>query len=354
MGKVLYILNYLGNGGTEKYTLDLIEALGNDKCVLVYSQEGPFLERFHKLNIPIYQVDMNSPFDIKAARKIKDIVEKENVECIHAQFLRENYIGLWTKLLGAKVKVIWTYHVNVPMSPPIRFLNKIFTRQNHKVITVANFMKQQLLEKGLSDKKVQVIYNGIKQPVLPPKQNIPHTDKTLAVVGRLSEEKGHRFLFQGLAKLKNENPHLKWKCNIIGDGPLHDELLQLAKELGILEQLKFKGFINDVSAEYAEADIIVLPSQNEAFPYVAIEALAFGKGVISSNVGGLPEIVRDKITGLNVNYGDVNALSNSLKLFLEDEELLKKLSNNGQEFYRENLTFDTMLQKTFNVYDISH
>lgn len=348
----MYILNYTGDGGTEKYVLELISALGKEKCILVYSEKGPAYDNFLKLGIPIYQVKMRHPFDLRAASQIKNIVRKERVKIIHAQFLRENYISLIASFIGAKVNVIWTYHVNVPMPSYVKFFNRIMTRNNYKIIAVAEFMKKELLKKGVPKNKVTVIYNGIKVPNTNEKVN-NRNKIIISVIGRLSKEKGHSFLLLSLAKLRESHPNLRWKLNIVGDGPLYEELLTLSNTLELKSYINFKGYVENVSSIYFNSDIIVIPSENEAFPFVAIEALAYEKPVISTNVGGLPEIIRHNQTGLLLNYGDINSLSENIQKLTTNNELSNKLAKNGKDFFLRKLTLDKMLEKTFSVYGLT-
>ncbi|MFP7297237.1 glycosyltransferase family 4 protein [Neobacillus niacini] len=354
MTKIMYILNYPGDGGTEKYVLNLIAALGKNRCVFVYSENGPFLDKFKELGLPTYQVTMNGPFDLKAAKKIKEICQQEGVQYIHAQFLRENYISLLAKLMGAKVKVVWTYHVNVPMPALFKMLNTFMIRLNHRVISVANFIKMELLQKGIPEDKITVIYNGIKVPKVVTSKRANSNEKIISVVGRLSEEKGHKFLFKSLAKLKHTHPHLNWKLNIVGDGPLKDELNLLADKLNLRANINFQGFVNNMDTVYINSDLIVLPSENEAFPFVAIEALAYEKPVISTNVGGLPEIIRQNETGLLVPYGDENAMADSILKVLEDDDFAESIAAGGKDFFLKNLTFDKMLNQTLAIYNLKN
>jgi L-malate glycosyltransferase len=354
MKKIMYILNYPGDGGTEKYVLNLISALGKERCVFVYSENGPFLGKFKELGIPTYQVTMSGPFDLKAAMKIKKICKQEGVRYIHAQFLRENYIALLSRIFGSKVKVIWTYHVNVPMPALFRFLNRFMIRLNHRVISVANFIKMELLQKGIPEDKITVIYNGISEPKVEHIDRVNRIEKVISVVGRLSEEKGHKFLFQSLAKLKDNHPQLKWKLNIVGDGPLKEELNSLADSLNLQANINFQGFVNNMNTVYINSDLIVLPSENEAFPFVAIEALAYEKPVISTNVGGLPEIIRHNETGILVPYGDENAMADNILRVIEDEDFAKKIAKCGKDFFLKNLTFDKMLNQTLAIYDLEN
>jgi glycosyltransferase involved in cell wall biosynthesis len=353
MDKIMYILNYTGDGGTEKYVLNLMSTLGKEKCIFVYSEKGPFFDKFKDLGIPIYQVTMRGPFDLKAAKQIKNIALKEGVKYVHAQFLRENYIALLSTFLGSKVKVVWTYHVNVPMPSFIRFSNYFMTRYNHKVICVAEFMKKELLQKGVPDNKLTVIYNGIRNPKIDFSQKLVSKEKIISIIGRLSEEKGHKFLFESLSKMKKERPDLQWKLNIVGDGPLKQDLIDFSKKLDIDSNIYFKGFVNNMGVEYINSDLIVLPSENEAFPFVAIESLAYEKPVISTNVGGLPEVIRHNETGLLVPYGDVKALSENITKLLEDEDFAKRLAKNGKDFFLKNLTFDKMLRQTLSIYNLT-
>ena len=184
MNKIVYVLNYTGDGGTEKYVLDLISAIGRKKCVLLYSKPGPSHKKFIELGIPMYQVTMRHPFDLIAAIQIKKIVEEEKAKIIHTQFLRENYISLLASFLGADVRVIWTYHVNVPMPTYVKLLNRIMTRFNYKIISVAEYMKKELSKKGVPLNKITVIHNGIKIPSKVNTKVKKHDEKIISVIGR--------------------------------------------------------------------------------------------------------------------------------------------------------------------------
>lgn len=349
MTKIMYLLNYIGDGGTEKYVMNLIDAAGRDNCIFVYSSPGPFLEKFHQMNIPMYQVNMRHPFDMQAAWNIRQIARKERVDVIHTQFLRENYLAILAKLLGAKVRVIWTYHVDVPMPFPLKSFNELFTKRNDAIICVSHFMKQQLMKKGAPEKKLHVIYNGIEDPFISSSFSKQKT-KSMAVIGRLSKEKGHHFLLQALHALHTSAPSLRWHCNIIGDGPLKQELVEAMHTLSLTGRVTFKGFRDNVIDEYLSNDIIIVPSENESLSYVAIEAAAMQKPVIATRIGGLPEAVKDKETGILVRYGDIEQLTQAIRRLIEEEELCYTFGIRGREYYLEHFTFTKMIEETFQIY----
>ncbi|WP_080843970.1 glycosyltransferase family 4 protein [Cytobacillus gottheilii] len=352
MDKVLFILNYTGDGGTEKYVLDLIRYYGPENCVFVYSQSGPGLKKFEETGTSIHQVDMKNPFDFKAAKRLKKIIADEQATIVHAQFLRENYISILAVLMGAKVNVIWTYHVDVPMGKNVRFLNRIVTRMNKKVIAVSHFMKDRLIEKGIPEQKIKVIYNGIDMPAHLDRHSmaITHDPPVITAIGRLRNEKGQDFLIDALAKIKLENPSLKWKCYLYGDGPEKDDLVNKVKLMKLEDYVSFKGYTTNKDLIYLNSDIIVVPSKNEALSYVAIEALAYSKLVIATDVGGLPEVIINGQTGYLVNYGDTEGLASKLSDVLMNKMNNQHIIENGYKHFMTHFESTKMMKDLSKVY----
>ncbi|NRD76694.1 glycosyltransferase [Bacillus sp. BRMEA1] len=351
MARVLYLLNFVGNGGTEKYVLDLIEQVGRKNCVFVYSEVGPGLEVFQQTGVKMFQVNMTGPFDVNAAKQIKQIIQQENIDVVHANFLRENYLAILAKWLGAHCRVFWTYHVNVPMGLGIRSLNRIMTAFNHKVITVSHFMYEQLLQKGVSKSKLRLIHNGVEGPKQAQPMKSLREVPVFSVVGRLREEKGQAFLIESLDFLKKAHPELKWECHLYGDGPQHEELTELVHKLGLENFVQFKGFCAEKEIVYLNSDIVIVPSKNDAFPYVPMEALSFNRVVVGTKIGGIPEIIKHDESGLLVEYGNNEELANTLYRLLTNQELVQKLSENGRKYFEEHFTLEKMMQQTTELYE---
>lgn len=351
MTRVLYLLNFVGNGGTEKYVLDLAERLGAENCVFAYSKAGPSLEAFKDAGMKMYQVTMNGPFDLTAAKRIKQIIQLEQIDVVHANFLRENYLAILAKWLGARCKVIWTYHVNVPMGLGIRSLNRFMTAFNHKVVTVSQFMYGQLQQKGVSRAKLQVIHNGVKDPETAHPMKSLREIPVIAAVGRLREEKGQDFLIQSLALFNKTYPDLNWVCHLYGDGPQQEELKSLVQDLGLEKLVQFKGFCSEKEIVYLNSDIIVVPSKNEAFSYVSIEALSYHRVVVGTRIGGIPEIVKHEKSGLLVEYGNMEELSTTLYRLFTNQDLVQRLSKCGRKYYEDHFTLEKMMEQTIALYE---
>jgi glycosyltransferase involved in cell wall biosynthesis len=351
LARVLYLLNFVGNGGTEKYVLDLVKRMGQENCAFAYSEAGPGLEAFKRTGISMHQVNMNGPFDLNAAKQIKQIIQMEKIDVVHANFLRENYLAILAKWLGARCRVIWTYHVNVPMGIGIRSLNRVITASNHKVITVSQFMYEQLLQKGVSRNKLQLIHNGVEGPATAHPIKSLREIPVIAVVGRLREEKGQAFLIKSLAFLKKLHPDMNWECHLYGDGPQREELEALVHELGLENFVHFKGFCADKEIVYLNSDIVVVPSSNDAFPYVPIEALSYNRVVVGTRIGGIPEIVKHEESGLLVDYGNIEELGNTIYRLFTNQELVQRLSENGRKYYEDHFTLEKMMKQTTAFYE---
>ncbi len=146
----------------------------------------------------------------------------------------------------------------------------------------------------------------------------------IACVGRLIDWKGHNYLLDTIDLLKRKN-NLHIKLLIVGEGPNKDELTDKVFNLGLTNDVLFVGYLKDAMDIMASSDIVVVPSKNEPFGRVVIEAMSVGAPVIATEGGGIPEIIQDGTNGLLVHYGDVEELSKSIKRVIEDEKLRDKI-----------------------------
>jgi glycosyltransferase involved in cell wall biosynthesis len=176
-------------------------------------------------------------------------------------------------------------------------------------------------------------------------------EKTVMVVsaGRLSPEKGHRFLVEAIGMLKGNinNTHFVF-C---GDGPCQKELGKQSKELGISEILHFVGFRRDLKEIFETMDLMVLPSLTEGLPNVVLEAFACAKPVVATRVGGVPEIVEDGINGVLVPKERPDLLAKVINDCLSDPEKMRAMGEAGYQKVKSDFTFESQTQKLEAIYD---
>jgi glycosyltransferase involved in cell wall biosynthesis len=153
----------------------------------------------------------------------------------------------------------------------------------------------------------------------------------LICVGRLGPEKGHQFLIEALGELKARG--LECHLDVVGDGPLKDELKARTAALGLGGQVTFHGYVPygpSLFNLYQQAGMLVLPSLTEGFPQVINESLCAGLPTIATAVGGIPAFLSDGDTALLVPPGDSSALAAAIERAIGDQELRERLRRNGR------------------------
>ncbi len=191
---------------------------------------------------------------------------------------------------------------------------------------------QQLAHETMPKLDIPIIYNGVDSATFCPG---PARDGPLTVlcVGRLIERKGQHVLLKAMAKILHQQPDLTVVVHLVGTGDEEANLKRLATELDITRQVRFAGFVarERMPEIYRQADIFVLPSQNEGMSIALLEAMASGLPVIVTDVGGSYELVQPGENGLIVRWGDETALAESLATLLMDAALRQRMGRTSRE-----------------------
>lgn len=364
MLKVLHLINYTGGGGTESYIYSLAQKLHNKKCTFLigYSEEGPSLEDFEELGIETIKLNMNSPYDFKAAKSLAKICKEYSIDVVHTHFLRENYISILSKVFGNKSLLINTRHMLIENSKPIIFANKFMTYFNHKIIAVSKAVESLLLKESINPSRIQLIYTGIglnnwvdnKDSLFRQEFNIHDDTILITSVARFSEEKGHFFLLKSISlfnKLLENNNCKDIKFILVGDGVLLERSKDLAEKLGISQNIIFTGYRNDIDNILNSSDIFVSHSKSEAFGISILEAMACGLPIVTTDSGGTKEIIDSKGEyGILVDYDDENQLAQALLKLVNDRDLREKYKENGMNLLNHKFSLDKTANETYNLY----
>jgi len=220
--------------------------------------------------------------------------------------------------------------------PLSKITNKIKKRHLSKAILVApsQFMQKKLHEMGFDN--AYHIYNGITVD-----KKLTPLNRRLLFVGRLTEEKGIVLLLESL-KETNEN------IDIVGNGPLLEKLKSKYKDY---INIRFHGFVEDISLEYKKGGILIFPSLwVENLPYVLLEAMSYGLPIIATNIGSLPDIVIDNKTGLLFNHTVNEDLLNKVSNLINNEDIQIELRKNALEFLKNNFKWKVVIKKYVELY----
>ncbi len=186
---------------------------------------------------------------------------------------------------------------------------------------------------GVPAPRTTYFYNFMPdpRPLFPAEPGADSRYAKILCVARLDFSKGQDVLVRALARLRMEFPELA--VEFIGDGPLRADLIELARKLDVLDRCHFRGRVmyRDVLARMSQASFTVVPSRNEAFGRVVLESLSVATPVIASNVGGIPEIVRDGVDGWLIPPDDPAALADRMARLLRDPDARRTMSANARQ-----------------------
>ena len=356
---ILYLINFAGKAGTEKYVENLIEAYNGKKanCFFCYSIHGPLADKMIEKNIPYIRISMKNPFDLIAAKKLASYCKKNKIDVICPQYPRENAIAILSRIFYPKAKVVFTSHLTIRCNIIWKIINKLYTPHNHRIISVCSHGKELLIKNGFPAKKIDVIYNAIRADVTKKSSTIREelglTDEFIIfIMARYHFSKGLPFLLESINKLKKMTDK-PFKLVIAGDGDDRALISQRIKELNLSDYVIELGFRKDTENILAGADLYVNSSSClEALSFAILEALAKGLPVVATTAGGNTDIVNPETDlGIAVPYGDTTGFAKAICDIMSDEEMYNRMSKNAIRAVEGKFGYDRMLSKTFETYN---
>ncbi|NUU78579.1 glycosyltransferase family 4 protein [Paenibacillus xylanilyticus] len=224
----------------------------------------------------------------------------------------------------------------------------IILRRSDKVIANSQYTKSKLIELGISEQQIVIIPPGLNVSKLSGNSELNedvrdkydlHCKKVMITVSRLVERKGHDITLRAIRHVIPRIPHLKYV--ICGDGPYRSELERLVRQYALEDVVVFTGGISDDELHqlYQCSDLFIMPSRDikekgdvEGFGIVFLEANYYRLPVIGGNSGGIPDAVRDHVTGYLVDPLDEREIADRIEQLVVDEELAQKLGDNGYDW----------------------
>lgn len=213
-----------------------------------------------------------------------------------------------------------------------------------RIVAVSAAVERALVAQGADPGRVRVIPGGVDLTGY--RRQAPLVPGVLCALGRLQTEKGFDVLLRSMAELRGQARLL-----LGGEGLLEAELPRQAESLGISDLVEFRGFVTDVPAFMAEAGMFVLSSRSEGLGLVIVEAMAAGRPVVATRVGGVPEVVVDGETGLLVPPDDPGALAVAIRRLLADPALAARMGEAGRKRAHDQFGAGRMAALTASLYE---
>ncbi|MEM5809529.1 MAG: glycosyltransferase [Candidatus Aenigmatarchaeota archaeon] len=359
-------------GGIENYTYDITKSLSGKHKVYVIAthSDNKGQEKIGKINVirlKKFFDFFHAPINLPAF----GLINKIKPDIIHFHIpnpLHEIYLLIYLLIRGKKFKLIATYHADIPsyslIHVIIEFLRKFYlipflkffdfiicTSKDYSVYSpILKFFKKKIKIINLGcDKNLKTI-SPIK---LKKKYNIKD-EKIVLFVGRLFPYKGVEYLIKAIPLVTQNISKIKFV--IVGSGEKEKELKELANKLRVSDKIIFTGQVEDRirNTFYKICDVFVLPSINrgEAFGISLIEAMSFGKPLISTRIkgSGVNFVNKHLVTGLVVEPKNFNELANAILKLLKDKRLRLKLGRNAKKRFLTYFTKERMLFSTSKIY----
>ena len=356
---ILFVINSLKYGGAERYVNVLSNALVEEgNKVIVISTGGALVEQLNKkvIHKKVDSVPDDSKSGlIKTARSIETICKNNQIDLVHCNSVTAFRAAKLARRL-TKTPVVYTAHAVEQSKIPV--IGAELERSVDEVIAVSDYIKRHLIKTGLISSKINLIYHGVDTKKFKERSldssvktslGIKSDERVVMCVARLEPEKGIDHLIKSVPIVRSRGNHIK--IVLVGSGSRRKEYEELSNLLGVQDAVLFLGARGNVADLLSIADVFCLPSINEALSFAILEAMAEGKPVVATKVGGIPEAVVDGETGLLTLPGNLTSLAKSINLLLEDKELAKSLGSSAKKRVGEYFKFNRMFKETVDTYE---
>jgi len=371
---------YKGGGGPDKTILN--SAAQHDKKrvdVLVTYLKQPndkdfqIAEMAKELSLNYVDLVDRSMFDWRCIWQLKKLIRQKNISLLHSHDDKTLLYGVILKYLTPNLRIMHTCHSHSEYAKGSfgsskaywkftlrkKILTWLMSKHISPVLTISENTKQRLVRSGLKEKNVSVLYNGIDidywtrdkvTPTLKKELGFPENHLLVGTVARITYDKDLPTFFSVAEKVTKQLPNVKFV--IVGDG-YGDELKQAKKDVaikGLDKFVFFTGHRTDLLNIYSSFDLFLMTSLTEGLPNTALEAMALKVPVVSTAVGGVPELVKDQEHGLLCPVGDIDGLSNAIISMLDKHDLRKTMAVNSRKRIEGKFNFAKRVKLLEDIY----
>ena len=329
--KILQVIPYFCFGGAETMCENLTYALRNlgheVTVVSLFPDRTPIARRMEEAGIRILYLDKKPGLDLSMFTKLAKIMGREKPDVVHTHLNVIKYAAVSAKLAGIRRSVHTVHNVAQEEAEGTlqKITNKIYFRLGWSVPVALSPEVQRTIVSfyGMEEEKVPMICNGVDLSRCVPKTDYELSEPAqLLHIGRFNYQKNHRGLLDAFGMILKKHPDC---ClNLVGDGELRQEIEAYAEELGIREKVIFHRSQSDVHPYLHDADIFLLPSQFEGMPMTIIEAMGTALPIVATAVGGVPDMLKDRESGMLVPCSP-EAVAEAVCALLESGELRRKI-----------------------------
>jgi len=372
MRKILFLITQAEMGGAQKYILELsysLKKLGYE--VLVASEKNEsFKQKLSENSIKFIELkhiqrNINPFSDFSVFSEILKLIKLEKPDIVHLNSSKIGVLGALAGRLAKAPRIIftahgWVFNETLPFYKKwlYVFLSWLSANFQDKIICVSNYDKNKAIKYHIAtEEKLVVINNGINENKLNfltkedarKSLKLPEDKIIIGDIANLYKNKGIVYLVEAAKEIIKENKNIIFA--IIGDGPEKANLKKLITKYNLKAHFFLLGKKDDASKYLKAFDIFILPSQKEGFPYVLLEAGLAETPVITTNVGGIPDLIK-KDNGVSIMSKNKDQIISSILNLLKNKEKQKFISINLHKDVCTKFMLKSMVEKTRNIYRI--
>jgi glycosyltransferase involved in cell wall biosynthesis len=341
---VCQLLHTLQVGGAEVLAARLARRLGRAYRFVFACLDGlgTLGEELRGEGHPVYVLGRRPGLDWRCAGRLGAVLRRERVDLLHAHQYTPFSYALLSRWLYRRPPILFTEHGRHQPDYPRRkriLANRLLLERRDRVVGVGQAVRQALVvNEGLPPERVAVLYNGIDldpfaapadRPAARRQMGLGPDELVLVQVARLDYLKDHLTALRTLERVKARRPEAR--LVLVGEGPEREKIEREVRQRGLVGHVRLLGLRKDVPRLVQAADVFLLTSISEGIPLTLIEAMAAGLPVVSTRVGGVPEVVEDGRTGLLAPAGDDAALAEQVCRLAGQAGLRQEMGRLGRE-----------------------
>jgi len=374
---IVFVIDSAAIGGAESLICSLIRGLPRDRfeCHLICPAFGPMVSRYAEAVTGVVTVSGKRFISPRAIVTMARVMRRLQADIVHTCLYTSDVGGILAARIAGVPRVVAHvvgHNFYVTDERGMRRLRKRMLsscyrwvyRMADQVIAVSEAVKADLVHRRgvrVAPRKIMVLRHGLLDHHAPTASaeaitrvkalcGVDEDSRLIAVIANLIPMKGHPYLLRALVRVAEAVP--KATCVLVGDGPSRFELEGLVRQLGLNGRVVFAGILSEEfkHAVLQASQLVVLPSLSEGLPVVLLEAMAAGKPVVASDVGGVREIVDNGVTGFVVPPKDPEALGKAISSLLLDPVLADRLGHAGRSRAETQCSFDEMMARFQDLY----
>lgn len=353
---VLHLDEQTGWRGGEQQASYLIEGLvrRGHTCLIAGRPGSPFLTRSH--GVPD-SVRIALPFrgeaDLFTAWRLAEVMRKHRVDIVHAHTSHTHTLACLARRLSGRGRVVVSRRVDFPPRPSV--INRWKYHAPDRTVAISGAIRRILIDFGLPPERVDLVYSGVDsrrlavEPHSRASAGLPELGPIIGNVAALVGHKDQATLLRAFARIHGERPDAR--LVIVGEGPLRSALETQCAALGLQNAAYFLGYREDVPRLLPLFNIFVLSSREEGLGTSVLDAMMCGVPVVATDAGGIPEMVRDGVTGRLVPKENPEALANAALSLLANPDVGRALAAAAKTMAIAEFSVDAMVDGNIRVYE---